>query len=214
MNGVYTLTAASHLVTWTYYNAGVTGNQIRAYTDPGGLDPLVEQIHRIGFVSGSDPPPDQFDKRIRSFAAKTIRLWYKYSVKKKITSCQDDVWFFNTSRTFYNFGDSWKSTTRWFATTSTAGSPSSRNGRICKPQANKLKKFVNEDGILHYITKEWMHKCFHKKEMQPFPLTQSSHQDSPLHRSYLPLSDRQVTESLPMQEQWNCNMSIDMLMAL
>ena len=23
-----------------------------------------------------------------------------------------------------------------------------------KPQANKLKKFVNEDGILHYITKE------------------------------------------------------------
>ena len=56
---------------------------------------------------------------------------------------------------------------------------SSRNGCMCKPQANKSKKFVNEDGVLHYITKEWMHKCFQKKEMQPFPLTRSSHQDSP-----------------------------------
>ena len=28
---------------------------------------------------------------------------------------------------------------------------SSRNGCMCKPQ---VKKFVNEDGVLHYITKE------------------------------------------------------------
>ena len=80
--------------------AGVTGNPIRAYTDPGGSDPLAESIRRIGFASGSDPPPDQFYQRIRSFAAKTIRLWCKCSVKK-ITSCQDDVRFLNTSRTFY-----------------------------------------------------------------------------------------------------------------
>ena len=40
--------------------AGVTGNPIRAYTDPGGSDPLAESIRRIGSASGSDPPPDQF----------------------------------------------------------------------------------------------------------------------------------------------------------
>ena len=57
--------------------AGVTGNPIRAYYDPGGSDPLAELICRIGFASGSDPPPDQFYLQIRSFAVKTIRLWYK-----------------------------------------------------------------------------------------------------------------------------------------
>ena len=32
---------------------------------------------------------------------------------------------------------------------------SSRNGCMCKPQANtEAKKLVNEDGVLHYITKE------------------------------------------------------------
>ena len=40
--------------------AGVTGNPIRAYTDPGGSDPLAESFCRIGSASGSDPPPDQF----------------------------------------------------------------------------------------------------------------------------------------------------------
>ena len=40
--------------------AGVTGNPIRAYTDPGGSDPLAKSIRRIIFTSGSDPPPDQF----------------------------------------------------------------------------------------------------------------------------------------------------------
>ena len=39
---------------------GVTGNPIRAYTDPGGSDPLAKSILRIIFTSGSDPPPDQF----------------------------------------------------------------------------------------------------------------------------------------------------------
>ena len=43
-----------------WIHAGVTGNPIRAYTDPGGSDPLAESIRRIGFASGSDPPPDQF----------------------------------------------------------------------------------------------------------------------------------------------------------
>ena len=62
--------------------AGVTGNPIRAYTDPGGSDPLAKSIRRIIFTSGSDPPPDQFYQRIRSFAAKTIRLCCKSSVKK------------------------------------------------------------------------------------------------------------------------------------
>ena len=33
--------------------AGVTGNPIRAYYDPGGSDPLAELIRRIGFASGS-----------------------------------------------------------------------------------------------------------------------------------------------------------------
>ena len=40
--------------------AGVTGNPIRAYTDPGGSDPLAESICRIGSASICDPPPDQF----------------------------------------------------------------------------------------------------------------------------------------------------------
>ena len=40
--------------------SGVTGNPIRAYTDPGGLDPLAESIRRIGFAGGSDPTPDAF----------------------------------------------------------------------------------------------------------------------------------------------------------
>ena len=67
-----------------------------------------------------------------------------------------------------------ESTTRRFTTTS------SRNECMCITQANtEAKKFVDEDGVLHYITKEWMHKCFQKKEMQPFPLTRSSHPDSP-----------------------------------
>ena len=57
--------------------------------------------------------------------------------------------------------------------------PAGMDAWLCKPQANKAKKFVNEDGVLHYITKEWMHTCFQKKEMQPFPLTRSSHPDSP-----------------------------------
>ena len=39
--------------------AGVTGNPIRAYTDPGGSDPLAKSIRRVIFTSGSDPPPDQ-----------------------------------------------------------------------------------------------------------------------------------------------------------
>ena len=54
-------------------------------------------------------------------------------------------------------------------------------------------KFVIKDGVLHYITKELMHKCFQKKEMQPFPLTRII-RTAPLHQSYLPLSDRQVAE--------------------
>ena len=42
-----------------------------------------------------------------------------------------------------------ESTTRRFTTTS------SRNGCMCKPQANtELKKFVNEGGVLRYIIKE------------------------------------------------------------
>ena len=44
----------------TTSTAGVTGNPIRAYTDPGGSDPLAESICRIGSASESDPPPDQF----------------------------------------------------------------------------------------------------------------------------------------------------------
>ena len=40
--------------------AGVTGNPIRAYTDPGGSDLLAKSIRRINFTSGSDPPLDQF----------------------------------------------------------------------------------------------------------------------------------------------------------
>ena len=40
--------------------AGVTGNPIRAYTDPGGSDLLAKSIRRINFTSGSDPSLDQF----------------------------------------------------------------------------------------------------------------------------------------------------------
>ena len=44
-----------------YYGyAGVTGNPIRAYTDPGGSDPLVKSIRQINFTSGYDPRLDQF----------------------------------------------------------------------------------------------------------------------------------------------------------
>ena len=40
--------------------AGITGNPIQAYTNPGGSDPLAELICRNRSASGPDPPPDQF----------------------------------------------------------------------------------------------------------------------------------------------------------
>ena len=38
----------------------VTGNPIRAYTDPGGSALLAESIRRIVSASATDPPSDQF----------------------------------------------------------------------------------------------------------------------------------------------------------
>ena len=59
--------------------AGVTGNPIRAYTDPGGSDLLAKSIRRINFTSGFDPSP-----RKRSVFVVSV-------LSRKITSCQDDV---------------------------------------------------------------------------------------------------------------------------
>ena len=62
-------------------SSGVTGNPIRAYTDPGGSDPLAESLAsgfdppRIDFTSGFDPSP-----RKRSVFGASIS-------SRKITSC-------------------------------------------------------------------------------------------------------------------------------
>ena len=64
-------------------SSGVTGNPIRAYTDPGGSDPLAESIGvgsnplahlirpRINFTSGFDPSRAFYI--IHNFADSTIR---------------------------------------------------------------------------------------------------------------------------------------------
>ena len=71
----------------------------------------------------------------------------------------------------YNFAtllehwDSWKSTTRRFATISTAGSVQ-QEWMKKRATRNKVKNFVITDNVSHYIAQEWMHihSCFQKKE--------------------------------------------------
>ena len=139
---------------------------------------------RINFTSGFDPSP-----RKRSVFGASV-------LSRKITSCQDDVRFLNTSRTFYiiqNFGIHGNRLPDDLRL-SPLREVSSRNGQK-RATRNKAKKFAINDGVLHYIAKEWMHvhNCFQKKEMQPFPLTRTA----PHHQSYFPLRDRQVLELVP-----------------
>ena len=70
---------------------------------------------------------------------------------------------------------------------------------MCKPQVNtEAKKFVNEDGVLHYITKKWMYKCLRK-------CSHSYWHDLVTWTSRFTWVTQVTVRSLSMQEQWNCN---------
>ena len=103
------------------------------------------QSWRIRFASGPDPPLDQayysgFDTLPRKRSA--FALVQASILSRKITSCQDGVWFFNTSRTFY--------ITLNFATHGNRlpdnlqlpppQKVSSRNACMCKPQASNAEQ--------------------------------------------------------------------------
>ena len=71
------------------------------------------------------------------------------------------------------FGDSWKSTTRRSTTIFTAGSVQQELWMHVKTTSEHATRFstrVIKDGV-YTLHNQLRHKCFQKKEMQPFPLT-------------------------------------------